>query len=166
MTFWCGSGSGSTDPPLTNGSAYYFLRYIYIIFQRQKVKKGHKIVGIKVFLTIFRMMIEGSGSGSRSIPLINGSGSGRPKNMWIRWIRIRIRIRNNGRNGSQCTPIEDWNSYIHTFSSPWGLTWSQASNPCIFGRLTWTMSALRTSLNTNAAIMRVNKSQIEFVKVP
>ncbi len=39
-------------------------------------------------------MIEGSGSGS--IPLTNGSGSGfrRPKNMWIRWIRIRIRIRN------------------------------------------------------------------------
>ena len=33
------------------------------------------------------MMIEGSGS----IPLTSGSGSGRPKNMWIRWIRIRIR---------------------------------------------------------------------------
>jgi hypothetical protein len=32
-------------------------------------------------------MIEGSGS----IPLTNGSGSGsrRPQNMWIRWIRIR-----------------------------------------------------------------------------
>jgi hypothetical protein len=42
------------------------------------------------------MMIEGSGSGS--IPLTSGSGSGswRPKNTWIRWIRIRnqIRIRN------------------------------------------------------------------------
>jgi hypothetical protein len=35
--------------------------------------------------------IEGSGVGSRSIPLTNGSGSGRPKNMWI---RSRIRIRN------------------------------------------------------------------------
>jgi hypothetical protein len=35
------------------------------------------------------MMIEGSGS----IPMTSGSGSvsGRPKNMWIRWIRIRIR---------------------------------------------------------------------------
>ncbi len=34
-------------------------------------------------------MIEGSGS----IPLASGfgSGSGRPKNKWIRWIRIRIR---------------------------------------------------------------------------
>jgi hypothetical protein len=30
-------------------------------------------------------MIEGSGSGSK--PLTNGSGSGRPKNIWIRWIR-------------------------------------------------------------------------------
>jgi hypothetical protein len=39
-------------------------------------------------------MIEGSGSGS--IPLTNGSRSRRPKNMWIRWIRIRIRIRNTG----------------------------------------------------------------------
>jgi len=38
------------------------------------------------------MKIEGSGS----IPLTSGSGSGtgRPKNMWIRWIRIR----NTGHN--------------------------------------------------------------------
>ena len=36
-------------------------------------------------------MIEGSGagSGSGSMPLTNGFGSGRPKNMWIRWIRIQ-----------------------------------------------------------------------------
>ncbi len=38
-------------------------------------------------------MIEGSGSGS--IPLTVGSGSGRPKNMWI---RIRIWIRNTAKN--------------------------------------------------------------------
>ena len=37
-------------------------------------------------------MIEGSESGSN--PLTNGSGSRRPKNTWIRWIRIR----NTGRS--------------------------------------------------------------------
>jgi hypothetical protein len=42
-----------------------------------------------MFFLLFCMMIEGSGSGS--IPLTRGSGSGfwRPENMWIRWIRIR-----------------------------------------------------------------------------
>jgi hypothetical protein len=41
------------------------------------------------------MIIKGSGFGSGSIPRVTSkSGSGRPKNMWIRWIRIRIRIRN------------------------------------------------------------------------
>ncbi len=44
-------------------------------------------------------MIDGSGSESGSIPLTIGSGSGsrRPKNMWIR-IRIGTRIRNTGKN--------------------------------------------------------------------
>ncbi len=46
------------------------------------------MVGIKVFLYNFCMMIE-------------GSGSGRPKNMWIRWIRIRIR--NTGFNFYLCS---------------------------------------------------------------
>jgi hypothetical protein len=50
------------------------------------------------FLYYFCLMIEGSGSGS--IPLTNGSrsGPGRPKYMRIRWIRIRIRIRNTPYN--------------------------------------------------------------------
>ncbi len=39
-------------------------------------------------------MIERSGSKL----LTNGSGSERPENMWIRWIRIRIRIRNTACN--------------------------------------------------------------------
>jgi hypothetical protein len=30
--------------------------------------------------------------------MIEGSGSGRPKNTWIRWIRIRILIRNTANN--------------------------------------------------------------------
>ena len=81
MTFWGGSGSGSSDPCLWlmdpdpdpgSGSCYIrhwpsrcqqennfwtqffllitFWSHIYIIFQRLKVKKSHKIVGIKFFL--------------------------------------------------------------------------------------------------------------------
>ncbi len=34
-------------------SAYYFLKVHLHPFQRYKVKKSHKIVGIKVILTIF-----------------------------------------------------------------------------------------------------------------
>ncbi len=49
-----------------------FSRYMYIIFKDKKSK-----------------VIEGSRSGSVSIPLTDGSRSRRPKNMWIRWIRIR-----------------------------------------------------------------------------
>jgi hypothetical protein len=45
-----------------------------------------------MFSYYFCLMIEGSGSGS--IPLNNGSGSRRLKNMWIRWIRIRNTVRN------------------------------------------------------------------------
>jgi hypothetical protein len=54
-------------------------------FFKDKKSKSHKIVGIKVFLTIFAR------SRSGSIPLTNGSvsGSRRPKIMWIRCIRIR-----------------------------------------------------------------------------
>ncbi len=50
----------------------------------KKSKTSHRTVEIKIFLTIFCLMIEGSGS--RSIPLTDGSGSGskRPHNMWIR----------------------------------------------------------------------------------
>jgi hypothetical protein len=43
------------------------------------------------------MMIEGSKSGSGSIPLINGSESRRPKNMWT---RIRIRNTDKYRTGA------------------------------------------------------------------
>ncbi len=41
----------------------------------------------------FCMLKEGSRSGSGSIPLTNGSGSRRPRNLWI-----RIRIRNTDNN--------------------------------------------------------------------
>jgi hypothetical protein len=41
---------------------------------------------------------EGAGAGSKSVPLMNGSGSGRPKNMRILRIRFLIRIPNTARN--------------------------------------------------------------------
>jgi hypothetical protein len=60
--------------------------YIYIIFQRKNLKESQNSRN-QGFSYYFCMMIEGFGAGS--IPLTSGSGSGRPKNMWIRWIRIR-----------------------------------------------------------------------------
>ncbi len=67
--------------------AYYFLKMQLHHFQRYKVKKTSQSSS---FCYYFCLVIEGSGS----IPLTNGSGSRRPKNMWIRWIRIR----NTGKN--------------------------------------------------------------------
>jgi hypothetical protein len=68
---------------------------IFTSFFNKKLKRSHKTVEIQGFSYYFCVMIEGSGS----IYLTNGSGSGplRPKNMWIRWIRNRIRIRNTAR---------------------------------------------------------------------
>ncbi len=44
------------------------------------------VLRIHAILVWIRIRIRGS------MPLTNGSGSRRPKNMWIRWIRIRIRF--------------------------------------------------------------------------
>ncbi len=105
MTFWCGSGSADPclwlmEPGPGSGSCYFrhwplrcqqktnltqffllvtFWRYIYIIFQRWKVKKSRKIVGFKVFLIIFAWSGSSSRAGSGSIPLNSGSGSGRQR---------------------------------------------------------------------------------------
>jgi hypothetical protein len=74
-------------------SAYYFLKVHLHHFSKIKSQKSHKIVRNQGFSYYFCMMIEGSeaGAGSGYIPLTSGSGSGRPKNMWI-----RIRISNTG----------------------------------------------------------------------
>ncbi len=104
MTFWCGTGSGSADPMfLTNGSGSFYFHY-WPSWWQQKInlkkvfyrllfkdsstsffKKKTQNSGNQSFSYYFCLMIEGSGS----IPLTNGSGSRRPKNMWIR-------IRNTG----------------------------------------------------------------------
>jgi hypothetical protein len=81
-------------------SAYYFLKVFLHNFSKVKSQKEVKNSRNQGFSYYFCLMIEGSrsesGAGSGSISLTNGSGSKRPKNTWIRWIRIRIRIRNTG----------------------------------------------------------------------
>ncbi len=73
-------------------SAYYFLKVHLHHFSKIKSQKESQNSRNQGFSYYFCMMIEGS------IPLISGSGSWRPKNMWIRWIQIRIRIRIRIRN--------------------------------------------------------------------
>jgi hypothetical protein len=68
-------------------SAYYFLKVHLHHFSKIKSQKESQNIRNQCFSYYFCMMIEGSGSGS--IPLTSGSGSWRPKNMGIRWIRIR-----------------------------------------------------------------------------
>jgi hypothetical protein len=84
-------------------SAYHFLKLHLHNFSKIKSQKDSQISKNQGFL------IEGSESGSRavsgsgSIPLTSGSGSGRPKNMWIR--KIRIRIRNTGKKEGRSNEI-------------------------------------------------------------
>jgi hypothetical protein len=61
-----------------------FLSYIYIIFQRLKVKKKSLNSRNQGFAYYFCLMIEGSGSGSR-----------RPKSIRIRWLGIRNTVANH-----------------------------------------------------------------------
>ncbi len=83
-------------------SAYNFLKLHLHHFSKIKIQKESQNRRNQGFSYYFCTMIEGSGSGYRAgsgsgfMPLTSGSGSGswRPKNTWIRWIRIRIRIRN------------------------------------------------------------------------
>ncbi len=85
-----GSGCGSGSYYSRHWPNYFpkvfllitFWRYIMIIFQRWKVQEKSQNSKNQGFSYYFCLMIEGSGSGST--PLTNGSGSGRPKNMWIR----------------------------------------------------------------------------------
>ncbi len=101
MTFW--GGSGSSDPcfwlmdpdpaifviDLQDDSKNYFLTQFFCLllfectftsFFKDKCQKESQNRRNQSFSYYFCMMIEGSGS----IPLTSGSGSTRPKNMWIR----------------------------------------------------------------------------------
>ncbi len=77
-------------------SAYYFLKLHLQHFSKIKSEKESQNCRNQGFSYYFCITIEGSGSraGSGSIPMTSGSGSGRPKNMWIRWIRIRSTANN------------------------------------------------------------------------
>ncbi len=79
-------------------------------------------------------MIEGSGSGS--IPLTNVSGSGWPKNMWIRWIRIRIRntVYKYERN-KQCCCCTGWDLTFCSWTSV--VRWAWARKTCGACWATW-----------------------------
>ncbi len=130
MTFWGGSGSADPclwlmdpDPDPGSGSFYFchwpsrcqqktnfltqffsaydFLKLHLHNFSKIKIQKESQNSRNQGFSYYFCMIIEGSGT----IPLTSGSGSGswRPKNTWIRWIRIRIRIRNTG--FELCCPV-------------------------------------------------------------
>jgi hypothetical protein len=68
-------------------SAAYFLKlhlHHFVKIKSQKESQNSRNPGFSYYFKYSCTMIEGSGS----IPLTSGSGSGRPKNMWIR-------IRNN-----------------------------------------------------------------------
>ncbi len=118
MTFCCGSGSADPclwlmNPDLGSGSCYFrhwplrcqqetnFYFFIFSLlllegtftsFFKDKKSKESQTSRNPGFSYYFCMMIEGSGSK----PLTNGSGYGRPKNMWIR-------IRNTDLNWSEQT---------------------------------------------------------------
>ncbi len=101
MIFWYGYGSGSADPsrwlmdplpfssltfkmPTKNLLLFFYFFYLLHHFSKIKSQKESQNSRNQGFSYYFCMMIEGSGSVSGSIPLTNASGSGKPKNKWIR----------------------------------------------------------------------------------
>jgi len=114
--------------PLTNGSGFWSgfgsgSWILFLLFLSLAFKIPTK--NLKVHPHHFSK-IEGSGfacragSGSGSIPLTSGygSGSGRAKNTYIRWIRIRIRIRNTAFNNFIVVSVADPGSGISFFMIP------------------------------------------------
>ncbi len=76
--------------PTKNLFYFYFICLLlfegtFTSFFKDKNQKESQNSRNQGFSYYFCMLIEGS----RSIPLTNGSGSGKPKSMWTRWIRIR-----------------------------------------------------------------------------
>ncbi len=84
LSFWPSRCQQKTNLTLFS---CYFLKVHLHYFSKIKSQKESQNSRIQGFSYYFCMMMEGSWSGSGSIPLISVSGSGRPKNTWIRWIR-------------------------------------------------------------------------------
>ncbi len=84
-------------------SCILLLRYLYVIF-KDKMSKRCQNSRNQGFSYYISLMIEGSGSGSRagSGSILLTSGSGWPKNMWIRWIRNTAEITTGAPSLKQC----------------------------------------------------------------
>ncbi len=65
------------------------------------IDKKLKVSGNQGFCYYVCMMIEGSGAGSGSVPLTNGSRW--PKNIWIRRIQIRNTVSSHRLNPARCS---------------------------------------------------------------
>jgi len=78
----------------THDAIRWFDGIFISFFKDKKSKRSHNSRN-QGFSYYFCLMIKGSGSGSRPLTDISGSGSTRPKNMCIRWLRIRIWIQIN-----------------------------------------------------------------------
>ncbi len=118
MTFWCGSGirillfsslTFKMPKKKKKNSAYYFLKVPTPLhlhnFSKIKSQKESQYNSNQGFSYYFCMMIE-------------GSESKRPKNMWIRWIQIRIRIRISNTGGDLLVKKS-----VTAIVTPDGLAW-------------------------------------------
>jgi hypothetical protein len=76
-------------------SAYYFLKVHLHHFLKIKSRKESQDSRNQGFSYYFCMIIEGSGFGSKPLTSGSESGSWRPKNIWIQWIRIRNTAQNS-----------------------------------------------------------------------
>jgi hypothetical protein len=113
-----GHGSESSDPylclsdtkgPKTFGPYVSVCGFGTLVHLHHSSKtKSHKEVTRQGFSYYFCLMTEGSGAGPGSVLVTNGSGcgSGRPKN--IRILQMRIRIPN-----SACTFVDVLNAVLH-----------------------------------------------------
>ncbi len=110
MTFWGGSGSADPclwlmdpDPDLDPGSWSCYFRHWPLRCQQKNNFLTQFFRLLRYFLKLhlhhfskIKSQKESQNSRNQGFSyyfcmMMEGSGSGRPKNMWIRWIRIRIR---------------------------------------------------------------------------